>query len=286
MLDDKKSDIYKIMPEQFLPATISTQSTNQHIERLIDDKGMIYPLIVKPDVGYKGFLVRKVDTKEELLEVLRNYNHRDIIIQEFLPQEREFALLFYRMPRSGRYGITSFTEKTLPFVIGDGTSTLGELIAENSSAFLDKLYVLKKKKDQLNNTIPKGKKVIIDHVGNYSRGSKFYSRNEFIDDKLVEVCRQFFTHLDGINFGRIDLKANSIEEVKAGNFKVMEINGAKAEPLHIYGPKMSFLRVWKDISEHWSILNQIVSEQLSRSFLLPSARDGIRAAKSLKRQVS
>ncbi len=286
MLDDRKSDIYTMIPDHYLPKTIVFQAQNSDISELIKANNLTFPLIVKPDIGYKGFMVKRVDDEKELHRVLGQFEEKEVLVQEFLNHEREFAFLFYRMPKSQKYGVSSFVEKILPYVMGDGKSNLKALIEENANAFLDLGYVLNKKKEDLDTIIPKGQKIIVDHVGNYSRGSKFYSRNDSIDESLIETGRQFFNHLQGINFGRIDLKANSIADVKNGKFKVMEINGVKSEPLHIYEPEMSWIKIWEVISEHWKILNSIAKEQLSGSYSLPSAKDGIEAAKSLKRQTT
>lgn len=286
MLDDRKSDVYKLIPDKYLPKTISLRASDSNVLSEMQSKGLLYPLIIKPDVGFKGFMVRRVENEEELLKALGQYDGREVLIQEFLNHPKEFSILYYRLPHSGSYGISSFVEKTLPYVTGDGKSTLGELINREGSAFLDKKYILDKRKDNLDDIIPKGEKFIVDHVGNYARGSKFYSRNDQIDDDLIAVGNQFFSHLNGINFGRIDLKSDSVGAIKADSFKVLEINGAKAEPLHMYEPTYTWHQVWKAISEHWTILNKIVQEQLNHSFSLPTAKEGIAAAKSLKRQTS
>ncbi|MEE9373037.1 MAG: hypothetical protein V3V00_08290 [Saprospiraceae bacterium] len=286
MLDDRKSDVYVMLPEYFLPKMLVVSPTDDNIPELLKENSLQFPLIVKPDVGYKGYLVRRVENNTEMKDALTQYGERKALIQEFLNHPREFSLFYYRLPKSGKQGVSSFVEKILPYVIGDGKSTLRELINKSASAFLDKKYVLNKKVGKLDLIIPKGQKEIIDHVGNISRGSKFYSMNEEIDDAMIESSRQLFSYLDGINFGRVDLKANSVEDVKKGNFKVIEINGAKSEPLHMYEPSMPWNKVWKIISDHWVILNSIVSEQLSSTYHLPSAKDGIAAAKSFKKQTT
>lgn len=286
MLDERKSDIYKLVPPRYLPKTVATLAHACDIEELLKTTDLEFPLIVKPNIGLKGFMVKKVDSISELEEILKEYDEREVLLQEFLTHEREFSLLYYQMPNSGEYGISSFIEKKLPCVIGDGKLSLMDLIDKKLNPFLKKEYILRKKKHDLNSVVVKGEKVIIDHVGNYSRGSKFYSLNNQIDEELIESAHRFFSNLDGLFFGRVDLKANSIDDVRKGNFKIIEINGAKAEPLHIYDPNVSFGQIFKAISFHWNIVRRIVSEQVQTSFLFPSAMDGIQAAKSLKKQIS
>lgn len=286
MLDERKSDIYKLVPDKYLPQTVVIKADDSNAEHVFETSGLQFPIIVKPDVGLKGFMVRKVDCVTELKDVLKEYEGREVLLQEFLTHESEYSLLYYRYPRTGGHGISSFIEKKLPFVIGDGKTTLAQLISDGINPFLQKEYILKKNISGKNRIVSKGEKVIIDHVGNYSRGSKFYSLNREIDDRLIASAHDFFSNLEGLYFGRIDLKADSVEDVRQGNFKILEINGAKAEPLHIYDPEVSFAQIWRSITSHWHIVRRIVSEQVESSFLFPSARDGINAAKALKRQVS
>ena len=209
MLDERKSDIYKLVPKQYLPKTISVSVPSDELAEDIISSRIGFPMIIKPDVGLKGYLVKKVDNANELVESLRDYQGREVLFQEFLTHDREFSLLYYHMPSSGKYGISSFIEKKLPFVIGDGTSSLGQLIDKKFNPFLKKEYILKKKKDEIHTVVAKGEKIIIDHVGNYSRGSKFYSLNHEIDNHLIDAAHHFFSNVKGLNFGRMDFDPSS-----------------------------------------------------------------------------
>ena len=283
MLDDKKSAVYKLVHPRYLPQTIIIKK-DDNIEAKIKEAGLNYPLIVKPDVGFKGFMVRKVDSLTELNGLKASFGQREMLLQEFVDTAKEYSIMCYKLNRSSTYEISSFVEKILPYIVGDGITTIEDLIINLSNPFLKKEIVLYKFRTCLHDILPKGQKMIIDHVGNYARGSKFYNRSKQIDEDLTRAMNNFFTGINGLNFGRLDLKADSIDDIKNGNFKLLEINGAKAEPIHIYDPTMSISSMMKDISFHWRTLFKIVKE--NQHHQIPSTAEGLRSFRSLKKAVN
>ena len=65
-------------------------------------------------------------------------------------------------------------------------------------------------------------------IDNYSRGAKYYCRINHIDTKMAVDIDKLFQNTGGLNFFRIDFKADSVSDFLDGNFKVIEINGAKS----------------------------------------------------------
>lgn len=283
MLDDRKSDIYQLIPEKYLPQTRLVPAgcnPTRLTETILQE--FTLPLILKPNIGYKGHQVRRIDTPEELTLALDIMGDQEIIVQMFLPHAREYSIMFFRFQESGSSGITSLVEKHLPLVKGDDKSTLRELIARLNNPFLKKKWALKKLEKRLDEVIPEGEEIIVDHIGNYSRGAKFESLNSEIDPQLIDSINRFFNRVKGMNFCRLDVKSESLDHLKRGEFKLLEINGAKSEPLHIYDPNLSVFNVIRDISRHWSILFEIVKENIA-STDFPSSIEGIRSWRSLKK---
>ena len=63
--------------------------------------------------------------------------------------------------------------------------------------------------------------------------------------------------VDGFFYGRYDLRCASYEALYNGEMKIMELNGAGAEPAHIYHPGFSIVEAYKVLFNHWKILGQI-----------------------------
>ena len=262
MLDDRKTDIYALLPKNIVPITtiISSKSATK---AFIKNNNLNYPFIIKPNVGLKGYKVTKIRDSKELDSFLENHNvtEREWLFQEYLDHNKEYALLFYKYPTSKKYGIHSFIEKVYPYVVGDGKSQLIELINDYKNPFLEKDSVIKKFDKRLSEIPIEGEKVVLDVIGNYSRGAKFYNRINCVNARMENMISEIFQNVEGLNFFRIDLKSNSIEDFLQGKFKILEINGMKSEPLHIYDPQSSFKTNKATIKKHWEIVSDIVSEQ-------------------------
>ncbi|MBP6793568.1 MAG: hypothetical protein KA143_00860 [Saprospiraceae bacterium] len=62
----------------------------------------------------------------------------------------------------------------------------------------------------------------------------FLGARHLITNSLVETYKKIELRLNGIYFGRFDLKANSEEDFIRGNVKIMELNGMLCEPVHVF----------------------------------------------------
>jgi len=284
MLYDRKTDIYDLLPQHIVPATTiitSRAASNAFIEK----NNLQFPLIVKPNVGLKGFKVYKIGDENELDSFFKenDVNEREWLLQEYIDYKKEFSVLFYRYPQIQKFGVSSFIEKTYPHVIGDGKLTLKKLIDNYNNPFLLRDKVFKRLSDELDSVPEQGDKIILDFIGNYSRGAKFHSKMDFVSDEMSAMLSSLFQKADGLNFFRIDLKSNSVEEFLEGKFKVLEINGMKSEPLHIYDENSSFVGNSRIIKEHWNIIEQITREQKELLKGLPTFRQGIKSWISIMR---
>lgn len=286
MLHDRKTDIYSLLPQHIVPATtIITSRSSTDI--FIEENNLKFPLIVKPNVGLKGFKVCKISNAEELNSFFleNDVNEREWLLQEYLDHDKEFSVLFYRYPKKKKTGVSSFIEKTYPQVVGDGIKTLRVLIKEYNNPFLIKKDVFKRFAETLDTVPVKGEKIILDFIGNYGRGAKFHSKMEYVSEEMNTMLSSLFQNAEGLNFFRIDFKSNSVKDFLKGDFKVLEINGMKSEPLHIYDADSSLLNNSKIIKEHWSIIENITREQRELLKEVPSFTQGIKSLISIKKSV-
>ena len=96
MLDDRKSEINRLVPTHYLPKTIFVSAGQANpVKKIIAALG--FPLVIKPDIGYKGFMVRKVDDESELITSFDELKGRDVLIQEFLCEKKEYSIMYYRL---------------------------------------------------------------------------------------------------------------------------------------------------------------------------------------------
>lgn len=252
-----------LIPPQFRPITIFVPA-GQKLELVtqeIDQRQLQYPIILKPDVGYRGLLVSLVKSPTELATLLETYQV-DFIIQEFIPYPEEFGILYHRFPNQDKGRISSVTLKDFLHIHGDGISTVEMLMQQKSRTSLQLARLANEQVELLNSIPAKGKKVYLGKIGNHSRGTTFLNGNHLIDQQLADTFDQIGNQIDGFFYGRFDVKCPDLGNLRLGkNIKIIEINGILAEPAHIYDPlKSNYWKALRDIAQHWLLIGRIGSE--------------------------
>lgn len=288
ILSDSKFKTLQLIPEPYLPKTIfvdKKESFNNVCKNL--NKAFInFPVILKPDIGFRGLLVHKINRTNELEQVLKNIKV-DYIIQEYVDFQLEIGVFYFRLPNSLSGSIPSITIKEFLSVTGDGVKTLEELISKQPRAILQREKLKHNFKELWDKVIPDGEKMILEFIGNHNRGTKFVNGNYLYDEKLLKVFDELNKSMPGFYFGRFDIRAKSIEDLKNGkNFKILEVNGVGAEPTHVYDPNYKLLRAWRDMLYLWKIKYVIAmqNKQGGEKFpLYPEARKRWRTFKTYKK---
>ncbi|GJM29988.1 MAG: D-alanine--D-alanine ligase [Cyclobacteriaceae bacterium] len=255
---ESKIRILNLLPKDLIPKTVFVPlgSSFAEIGEKVVKSGIEFPVIVKPNIGSRGFLVTKIANESELETFLQEQNV-DFLIQEFVDLPEEISILYYRFPNESQGVISSVTIKKLLTVRGDGYSSILELIKSMDRAKLQ-LASLQESHANLDYVPAEGETVELVPFGNHCRGAAFYNGNHLIDQKLVNIFNSISHQLQGIYFGRYDIKCRDFASLRNGNeFKILEINGVGAEPAHIYDPDYSLFRAFKDIHQQWNIIYRI-----------------------------
>jgi hypothetical protein len=146
-------------------------------------------------------------------------------------------------------------------VIGDGSKTIGELIDEDSRAYLYHDLFVRIHKENIDRVLDVGEELQLSVIGNHSKGTRFVNGNHLIDQGLNSFMDRICKPMKGFYYGRLDIKYESHDQLLRGErFKIIEVNGIISEPTHIYDAsheKASFLNALKTINSHWRIMSQI-----------------------------
>ena len=257
---ESKYETMLLVPEKYRPKSILVKPNSNFDDVLIRVKkqNIEFPLIAKPDIGFRGLLVKKIKSEIELKKYLDKYSIH-IIVQEFLDYENECGVFYHRNPESETGDITSLTLKRFLSVTGNGRSTLKELILNDNRAKLYLDLFSKIHQEELN-TIPKKEQVTkLTAIGNHSKGTQFINGNNLISDALIKTFDKLSKDIPGWYYGRVDLKYNSFSNLEKGlDFKILEINGILAEPTHIYdSDNYTYFKALKSIRNHWKCAYEI-----------------------------
>ena len=244
MLFESKWKIFNLIPKELYPNTIYIEEL-EPIESIIEKLHLAkleFPIIAKPDVGGRGFGVKKIYTLNDL-ENYRTLVNVPFLIQECINYPLELSVFYYRKPNESNGQITSVTVKELLNIIGDGKSTIDTLIKNNDRAFLQYEKLKSDLTLDLNRILEKDEIRTLVPYGNHVLGAMFLDYNHIIDTDLVNTFDSISKRIDGFYFGRYDIRCTSIEDLKMGkNISILELNGSGAEPAHIYDPKFSYFK--------------------------------------------
>ncbi len=85
---ESKKAIYNLIPQQYYPKTelVIEKTPLEEILKTIQNSGIKYPLIAKPDIGLRGSAVKKIHNPEELQAYNTKANF-DYVIQDLIPFE-------------------------------------------------------------------------------------------------------------------------------------------------------------------------------------------------------
>ena len=97
MLGESKWSILNRLPIELRPRTLilSAGSPITEVRAQMEKNEMSFPVIAKPDVGERGWLVEKIDTNEELIRYVSRAKV-DFLIQEHIKGPLELGIFYYR----------------------------------------------------------------------------------------------------------------------------------------------------------------------------------------------
>jgi len=267
MFGESKYDVLKKIPQKYIPNSLLIQvpTSRETVIKNIKSHGFQFPLILKPDLGERGFMVSRI-IREEDIDVYLKKMKFNFMVQELVDLPLEFGIFYTRFPNKEKGFVSSIVMKEMLAVLGDGKSTLQMLILKKDRAKLQWGNLQEVYKERLNEVLKEGEKLELVSIGNHCLGTKFLDGSHLINDKLSETFDQISKQIEGFYFGRFDLRCASLDDLYNGNVKIMELNGCGAEPGHIYQPGYSIRKALTVLFIHWRNIFLIARENTERGF--------------------
>ncbi len=261
MMGESKFEVLNRVPSEVKPITALAKipTTKEHVLELMKQNHLQFPIIFKPDLGERGWMVRRINNEDDIDKYLKEINI-DFIIQELVDLPFEFGVFYVRFPSEQNGFVNSITMKEFLYVEGDGVNTLQHLILEKDRASLQWETLKEVYSAQLDTIIEKGKRMELVSIGNHCLGTKFLDGNHLITGKLTASFDRISKQVEGFYFGRYDLRCASLADLENGNIKIMELNGCGAEPAHIYHPGASLGKAIQVLITHWQNMYRVSVE--------------------------
>lgn len=207
------------------------------------------PIVLKPDQGERGAgvaVVRDLAHAERWLAACPF----DAIAQRWVGGV-EFGVVWRRRPGGGSE-IRSIAKKVPPSVVGDGRSTLRELLWRDERAAPLAAVHEQNHAHRVDHVVAKDEVVRLSELGTHCRGATFFDARELRTPRLEAAFEEFLRRSPGLDFGRFDVRVPDDESMRSGEgIRVLEFNGVTGEPAHVYQPGYAYWRGVRDMIAHW-----------------------------------
>lgn len=289
IVGESKTAILNLFPPEFVLryALIPPGPLSQRLSALNDFLRLEpepFPVILKPDAGERGTGVRLIRDADAAAAYLAQHA-APVLAQRYHPGPHEIGLFFVRLPDEPTGRIFSINEKHFPVVLGDGTSTLAELIWRHPRLRLQARVFLARLGPDAHTIPAKDHPTRLAVAGNHCRGTMFLDAPHFATPELTAAINRVCSFHPGVCFGRFDIRfADHAELAQGKGINIVEFNGLLAESTSIYDPSFSFLRGQRVLREQWRLAFKGGTQNIRRGTRPPPLANVLRAIRAHSRR--
>jgi hypothetical protein len=210
------------------------------------DAGLSYPVVVKPDLGWCGFGVRRVDSQDEMRSYLQAYPEGErVVIQEWRDDPGEAGIFYMRHPAQESGQIIGMLLRHYPRVVGDGCRTVAQLIEADPRARRLGRDGASEPCCDASQVPPAGRTVRIATVGSTRVGGLYEDGSASITPRLTAAIDAIARDMKDFHVGRFDVKYRDLAALAAGtDFTIIEVNGAGSEAVHAWDPALTLRQAY------------------------------------------
>lgn len=245
-----------------------TTLTEADLERAVALADLRFPLVAKPDIGWRGIGVRLVHDVADLAAYLRGFpDDCRVILQDYVPHAGEAGIFYVRLPgeRAGR--IFSMTFRYFPHVVGDGRSSLRALIARDPRAAWKADLHHEALAGRLDEVPAEGAVVRLSLVGSSRVGGLYKDARAHVTATLVARFDEIADSMPNFHFGRFDVRFASVERLGMGeDFQIIEVNGAGAEAIHMWDPDFRLGDAYAALFYQQALMFEVAAANRARGF--------------------
>lgn len=237
----------------------------------LQQAGLSLPVVGKPNIGCRGAGVKLLSTEAELLAYVEGFPvSGSVQFQQLSQWDAEAGVFYVRDPDSGRGEVTSLTLKYTPYVVGDGASTLAQLVsADPRAGDLKHLY---KQRHQMSwdKVVERGEPYRLVFSASHCRGAIFRDAQPLINIKLTQSLDKIFDDIPEFYYGRLDIKFRNAAALSNGeDFEIIEINGASSESINIWDRRAKFGDAIKTLLRQYGTLFKLGARNRARGYKPP-----------------
>jgi len=264
----------------------SVEQQALQILRLRNENDLQYPLVLKPDVGQRGYGFKVIHSDDDVLSYVAGFT-RDVLVQKYVPGPLEAGIFYYRFPQEREGRIFAITEKVFPVVTGDGRHTLEELINADPRASLVAGTYLHRFASEKARILAAGESFKLVEAGNHCQGAIFLDGGRLLSGTLQLRIDEISQSIPGFFVGRFDVRYSSEDALREGrDFQIIELNGASSEATNIYDPRNSLWNAYRTLFRQWEIVFAIADENRRRGLRTATVRAILEKFSQYRRQAA
>lgn len=232
--------------------------------------GLRWPVILKPDSGYRGRSVRRIHTRQDAAEYFEMMP-QNALLQPLHHGPGEIGAVWVRTAMIERAGqgerrgrLFSITLKEFSYIEGDGCRTLEELIWRHPRYRLQARVFLERLAGRRLDVPGAGERMLLAGAGNHCQGTLFRDGREFMTPELeraVDAIAAAFVGRTGecgsLDMVRFDIRFRDAGDLRAGRLDtnaIIEMNGTLGESTNIYDPEKSAAWALGVLRRQWELL--------------------------------
>lgn len=257
-VEESKCDILDHLPPQWVLDYARVDSAEQVLDAM-QTNGWSFPIILKPDNGYRGRGLRKADHADHIVEYFGT-EPGPTVAQVFHPGPYEAGVFYCRRPGEPTGRIFSVTTKQLGVLTGDGKHTLEQLIYRHRRYRMQAGVFLRRFGDERDRVLAEGERLTLGTAMNHCQGAVFGDGAHLVTPELEQAFDGIARSFDGFYFGRFDVRYADEDAFKAGrDFAIIELNGVTSESTNIYDTRFTLWRAWATLMRQWYLAFEIGS---------------------------
>jgi len=269
ILDELRTVAPDFVAEAYLLEEGDIEFRLAQVMELIRDRKLMFPFVMKPNVGQRGAGFRIVRSVAQAACYLLRMPSA-VIAQKYVPGPHEAGLFYVRLPGQKSGDILAITNKQFPTLVGDGASTLEDLIRHNGRASIIAETYLSRFKQRRKEIIPLGETVRLVEAGNHCQGCIFGEGMHLYSEALRARIDEISQALPEFYIGRYDVRYTDADSLRRGEFQIIELNGAASEATSIYDSRNSLRHAYTVLYEQWALVFAAGAANRARGFRCPS----------------
>ncbi len=237
-----------------------------HSLEVMTKANLRFPVVGKPDRGYQGWGVRLLRSTEDLEAYLvMQPPHARVLLQELADMPGEAGVFYIRQPNESRGRIVSMAYVYPPHVIGDGRSSVAQLVAADPILHANAEIYRSRNAEVWNQVLGDDDYQCLTNARSARLGAAYRDALSRVTPHLEAVIDRISREIPLFHFGRFDIRFESEAALLEGRgFRIIEVNGAGAEMLHIWAGDGRLLDAWRCLWRQYRVLFSIGAEMRRR----------------------